>query len=68
MRHEATSRFFEMGLSLMEVASITGHQDPRMLRRYTHLEATDLLKKLDANSEISAAFNYQADAIKIPYS
>jgi len=68
MRHEATSRFFEMGLSLMEVASITGHQDPRMLRRYTHLEATDLLKKLDVNSEISAAFNYQADAIKIPYS
>lgn len=68
LRHEATSRFFEMGLSLMEVASITGHQDPRMLRRYTHLEATDLLKKLDANSEISAAFNYQADAIKTPCS
>jgi len=50
MRHEATSRFFEMGLSLMEVASITGHQDPRMLRRYTHLEASDLLKKLDAKT------------------
>ncbi len=64
MRHEATSRFFEMGLSLMEVASITGHQDPRMLRRYTHLDASDLLKKLDAKCEISTAFNYQADGMK----
>ena len=27
---------------MMEVAAITGHQDPRMLRRYTHLDAADL--------------------------
>ena len=51
LRHEATSRFFEMGLTLMEVASVTGHQDPRMLRRYTHLEANDLLRKLDAKPD-----------------
>ncbi|MBP1152762.1 site-specific integrase [Methylocaldum sp. RMAD-M] len=46
LRHEATSRFFERGLSMMEVASITGHRDPRMLRRYTHLHAEHLLAKL----------------------
>lgn len=46
LRHEATSRFFERGLSIMEVASITGHQDLRMLRRYTHLRAEDLIDKL----------------------
>ena len=47
LRHEATSRFFEMGLALMEVAAITGHQDLRMLRRYTHLRAEELVSKLD---------------------
>lgn len=46
LRHEATSRFFEKGLGLMEVASITGHKDLKMLRRYTHLRASDLAKKL----------------------
>ncbi|MCP3712992.1 site-specific integrase [Paraburkholderia sp. CNPSo 3274] len=47
LRHEATSRLFEKGLSTMEVASITGHEDVRMLRRYTHLHVGDLAKKLD---------------------
>ncbi|MDA9581184.1 site-specific integrase, partial [Luminiphilus sp.] len=46
LRHEATTRFFEKGLSMMEVAAITGHQDPRMLRRYTHLDAADLADRL----------------------
>jgi integrase len=46
LRHEATSRLFEKGLSVMEVASITGHQDVRMLRRYTHLQVRDLARKL----------------------
>ncbi len=45
--HEATSRFFEKGLSIMEVSSITGHKDLAMLRRYTHLRAEDLVKKID---------------------
>jgi integrase len=48
LRHEATSRFFEKGLNPMEVAFITGHQDLRMLRRYTHLRAEDLARKLRA--------------------
>ena len=47
LRHEATSRFFEKGLNVMEVAAITGHKDLRMLQRYTHLRAEDLALKLD---------------------
>jgi integrase len=45
LRHEAVSRFFEMGLSVPEVALISGHKDPRMLFRYTHLRAEDVGKK-----------------------
>lgn len=46
LRHEATSRLFERGLSIMEVSAITGHKDLAMLKRYTHLKAEDLAKKL----------------------
>lgn len=46
LRHEATTRLFEKGLNIMEVASVTGHKDLRMLRRYTHLKAEDLARKL----------------------
>ncbi len=46
LRHEATIRLFEKGLNIMEVASVTGHKDLRMLRRYTHLKAEDLARKL----------------------
>lgn len=46
LRHEAISRFFEKGLSLPEVALISGHRDFRMLFRYTHLKAEDVAKKL----------------------
>lgn len=47
LRHEATSRLFEKGLNPIEVASITGHKSLQMLRRYTHLHAADLARKLD---------------------
>lgn len=46
LRHEATSRLFEKGLGLMEVASITGHKTVQMLKRYTHLRAEDLVERL----------------------
>ena len=46
LRHEAISRFFEMGLSVPEVALISGHRDYRMLFRYTHLKAEDVVLKL----------------------
>jgi integrase len=46
LRHEATSRLFEKGLNPVEVATITGHKDTRMLMRYTHLRAEDLVGRL----------------------
>ena len=46
LRHEAISRFFEQGLSVPEVALISGHRDPRQLFRYTHLKAEDVARKL----------------------
>ena len=46
LRHEATSRLFEKGLNVMQVAAITGHKTLDMLKRYTHLRAEDLAKKL----------------------
>ena len=46
LRHEATSRLFEKGLNPVEVATITGHKDTKMLMRYTHLRAEDLVKRL----------------------
>lgn len=47
LRHEATSRLFEKSVfDSIEVASITGHKTLAMLKRYTHLRAEDLAKKL----------------------
>jgi integrase len=46
LRHEAISRFFEKGLSVPEVALISGHRDYRMLARYTHMNAERVAHKL----------------------
>lgn len=46
LRHEAVSRLFERGLDIMEVAAISGHKTLGQLKRYTHLKASDLAKKL----------------------
>ncbi|CCQ11039.1 COG0582: Integrase [Pseudoalteromonas luteoviolacea B = ATCC 29581] len=46
LRHEATSRLFEKGLQMMEVAAITGHKDLASLKRYTHLCPKNLAEKL----------------------
>ena len=54
LRHEAVSRFFEMGLSVPEVALISGHRDPRMLFRYTHLKAEDIVAKLHREEPLAA--------------
>ena len=50
LRHEAISRFFELGLNIPEVAVISGHKDPRMLFRYTHLRAEELVDRLWFNN------------------
>ncbi len=46
LRHEAVSRLFERGLNMLEVSAISGHKSLQMLKRYTHLKAEDLVKKL----------------------
>ena len=53
LRHEAITRFFEVGLSVPEVALISGHKDYRMLARYTHLRPEDVANKLWAGSQPS---------------
>jgi integrase len=47
LRHEATCRFFERTrLSDTLIAKITGHRDPRMLKRYASLRGSDLAAHL----------------------
>jgi integrase len=46
LRHEAISRLFEIGLTIPEVASISGHRDMRMLLRYAHAKNASIRAKL----------------------
>ena len=46
LRHEAISRFFEMKLTIPEVALISGHKDVKMLFRYTHLKVDSVVSRL----------------------
>lgn len=57
LRHEAISRLFEKSsLDMMEVAAISGHKSLGMLKRYTHLKAQKLVKKLDGNKNKGRRF------------
>jgi integrase len=40
LRHEGISRLFEMGHTIPQVASISGHRSWQSLQRYTHLRST----------------------------
>ena len=42
LRHDGTSRLFEAGYQVQQVALVTGHKDWRHLRRYTNLRPEDL--------------------------
>jgi len=42
LRHEGTSRLFEEGFGIQQVALVTGHRDWRHLRRYTNLRPEDV--------------------------
>ncbi|MBO5489869.1 MAG: site-specific integrase [Desulfovibrio sp.] len=47
LRHEATSRLFELtDLEAMEIRSITGHKTMQMLLRYSHLRTERLVARL----------------------
>ncbi|WAW10490.1 site-specific integrase [Oxalobacter vibrioformis] len=55
LRHEAISRLFELGtLDVMEIAAISGHKNLSMLKRYTHLSAQKLAKKLETGKNRNA--------------
>jgi hypothetical protein len=45
-RFAAISRLFEKGLNIAEVSAISGHRELKMLQRYTHLRAEDLVHRL----------------------
>jgi integrase len=51
-RHEAISRFFEMGLTVPEVRSISGHRTMSALLRYTHHSASTLAQKLGGKANV----------------
>ena len=46
LRHEAISRFFDMGLTVPEVASISGHRTVSMLFRYAHADIQAVRKRM----------------------
>jgi integrase len=48
LRHEGTSRLFEAGLRIEQVAMLTGHKDWRTLKRYTQLKPMDILAAFPA--------------------
>ncbi|WP_425417163.1 site-specific integrase [Oricola indica] len=50
LRHEAISRFFEIGLTVPEVASISGHRNSAMLSRYGHAQMSRIQDRLFSHS------------------
>ncbi len=47
LRHEALSRLAERGdFTVLELAAVSGHKTLQMLKRYTHLQAENLARKL----------------------
>lgn len=54
LRHEATSRLFERGLTTAEVMSITGHSTTDMVDRYSHYSAALVHDKLERGLDPAA--------------
>lgn len=46
LRHEAVSRLAEKLTNILELSSVTGHRDRRMLKRYYHPRPEELDRKL----------------------
>ena len=66
LRHEATSRFFEMGLDTMEVAAITGHETLQMLKRYAHLRTKTIAQKLTWPADACAVADHDGSVVSRP--
>ena len=54
LRHEATSRLLERGLTVMEVQRITGHKTLAMLLRYTQMYDNHVVARLDETEDSGA--------------
>ena len=68
LRHETTSRLFELGLNVMEVAAVTGHKELRSLKRYTHIDPTHLSRRIaDLKAQQAAKAQAAADAAASSY-
>ena len=52
LRHRATASFFRMGLSIPQVALLTGHKTWAMLRRYTKITAGDVHASLQNGGSV----------------
>ena len=50
LRHEAISRMSDLGLNVIELASISGHKTLAMLGRYTHPSHQAIFSKLDSQN------------------
>lgn len=55
LRHEAISRLFELGLTVPEVASISGHRTLGQLMRYSHANDETVRAKLSGKMARSAS-------------
>lgn len=62
LRHEGTSRLFEDGFEIQQVALVTGHKDWRHLRRYTNLKPEDLHQVAAQKKAARAAAEVPAEA------
>jgi integrase len=54
LRHEACSRMIEAGMTIEQVALVSGHRDWRMLQRYTHLRPEHVTAAFPAKQSSSA--------------
>lgn len=52
LRHCAISSLVERGLNTIEVSAISGHRSMSMLKRYSHLRAAELVRKLDPQPRV----------------
>lgn len=55
LRHRATAQFFRMGLSIPQVALLTGHKTWAMLRRYTDIKPADVHAAIEQRTKVDAA-------------
>lgn len=52
LRHEAISRFYELGtLTDLEISTISGHKSLAMLKRYAHIKSSYLAKKINSRKK-----------------